>query len=278
MKRKEIKILLLVSLCCATSFAQEVHVSVSSFFNKSSSSIQAINTRARLGYEVGAGYRYYFSQQWSIGAAVAYQHKELDFINRGANGNWSSTDIEGDIYDFRYKTKNSKEYLTYNSVNIPLTLQYETRGVVKWYLQTGVGLSLSLGTSQSEVEMNNLHTSGYYPKWDAELTGPSFMGFGYQHRLSQKNNIKIENRYSWLFETGIIQELGNKQSLYIGAFIDLGLNNLIKKENREANPISISSNLDSPVVLHSIWRQEKYKSQELKDYHLGFKLKYAFAL
>jgi len=45
-----------------------------------------------------------------------------------------------------------------------------------------------------------------------------------------------------------------------------------------ANPISLSTNLDNPLVLHSVWKQEKYKTQELKDYHVGIKLRYAFNL
>ncbi|WP_286391532.1 outer membrane beta-barrel protein [Myroides marinus] len=278
MKRKKISGLMLVALCCATGFAQEVNVSASGFFNNTQSNIKAVDSQATIGYGIGLGYRYYVNESWSIGTEVGYQHKELYFINRNTNGRWSSMDIEGDEYEFRYKTRNSKEYLTYNSVHIPLTIQYETKGTVKWYVQTGVGLSLKVGTSQTEVVMNDLHTSGYYPKWDAELTGPSFMGFGYQDHLSQKSDIKVENRYSWLFETGIKQELGNKQSLYIGAFIDLGLNNLIKEDNRVSNPISLSTNLDNPLVLHSVWKQERYKTQELKDYHIGIKLRYAFNL
>ncbi|MCO7723766.1 hypothetical protein NJB85_11305 [Myroides odoratimimus] len=74
------------------------------------------------------------------------------------------------------------------------------------------------------------------------------------------------------------QELGNKQNLYVGVFLDLGLTNLVKDNKRIDTPISHVSNYDNPLEYHSIWTQEKYKDINLKDYYIGIKLRYSFSL
>lgn len=159
-----------------------------------------------------------------------------------------------------------------------MTLQYETKGLVSWYVQTGVALGIITGNSSSRVSMNDLHTSGYYPAWDVELTGPTFMGYGEFQHVSEKKDLSLKNRYSWLFETGVKQKLGEKSSLYIGAIVDLGLNDLVKESNRVEQPIGITTNYDSPLEFHSIWKQENFKTQKLKDYYVGIKLSYSFNL
>lgn len=278
MKRKIIIGLLLAVFGYTASSAQDITVSLAGTFNGNTSTNKGFDNRSAQGYQLGLGYRYFLAEQWSLGTGLTYQVNRLDFIQRNNHGSWSSVDIEADAYEFRYHSKNRKEQLSYNTIQIPLTLQYETKGLVSWYVQTGVALGIITGNSSSRASMNDLHTSGYYPAWDVELTGPTFMGYGEFQHVSEKKDLSLKNRYSWLFETGVKQKLGEKSSLYIGAIVDLGLNDLVKESNRVEQPIGITTNYDSPLEFHSIWKQENFKTQKLKDYYVGIKLSYSFNL
>lgn len=278
MKRKNIYGFMLVVLSCTTSFAQEVDFSIGGYFTNSLKTDSTYDTNASLGYQIGVGYRYYLNPQWSLGAEINYKYSKLDFIQRNVKENWSVIDIENHDYEFIYNSKYRKESVSFNTFQIPLTIQYETKGTVKWYIRSGVSIGIITGDSKSKITMNDLHTSGYYKGWDAELHGPHYMGFGAFGNQTQKRNLDLSTRYSWLLETGVKQELGNKQNLYIGVFLDLGLTNLVKDNKRIDTPISHVNNYDNPLEYHSIWTQEKYKDTNLKDYYIGIKLRYSFSL
>lgn len=279
LNRKNICGLMLVVLGRTAGFAQEINVSTLGYFTNSAKSLAHYDSNTSMGYGVGVGYRYYLGPKWSIGAEVNYQHTNLDLIQRNAKGSLSTTDMDNDTYEFRYKAQNLKEQVSYNTLQIPITIQYETQGTVRWYVQTGVGIGILTGNQKSTIKMNDLRTSGYYPEWNAELNGPSFMGFGSFGHQKQEVDLKLENRISWLFETGIKQDLGNKQSLYIGAFVDLGLNDMGKNIDKNNHiPVAITSDLDNPLAFSSLWTQTENKNNKLQNYNVGIKLRYSFNL
>lgn len=278
MKRQNIYVLMLGILSSTASLAQEISVSLGGYFNNGLTSIKTYENNSVLGYHIGVDYRYYLSKNWSLGTQVAYQNSSLDFLQRNAKMSWSSIDIEAEQYILKYQSKNRLEQISYSTIQIPFTLQYETSGVVKWYIQSGIAIGIITGNPKSKISINDLQTSAYYPQWDVELKAPTFMGYGHFKNLSQTKHIPLRNRFSWLFETGVKQELSNNQSLYIGAFFNLGLNNLSKGQNMVNHPISLSTNLDNPIEINSIWNDTSYNDTKLKDYHLGIKLRYAFEL
>ncbi|MHC5202962.1 outer membrane beta-barrel protein [Myroides sp. LJL119] len=277
-KRKYIYGLVLFILFSMKGLAQEISISFEGYFNNSLTRVKTYDSNSVLGYSMGVGYRYYLNQKWSLAAEVAYQNSSLDFIQRNAKSSWSSIDVEGDQYILKYQSKIRIEQISYRLIQVPLTVQFETGKEVKWYVQTGLAIGVITGSPKSRITINELDTSGYYPQWDVELQGPNFIGYGHFKNISHKKEIHLQNRYSWLFETGVKQELGNKQSLYIGAFFNLGLNNLAKDGIRDKHPITLSSNYDNPIELNSIWTDMSYSNQKLKDYHIGIKLRYAFHL
>ncbi|MCC9044028.1 PorT family protein [Myroides sp. M-43] len=275
--KKKIYGLMLVILGSTISIAQEINVSLGGHLIVNSQSYTNYKATGALGYNAGMGYRYYLSPQWSIGSEVSYQRYNHKFKELEPKGSWSATDTEENNYEFRYKSRNRKEQINYHIIQIPLTIQYETKGLVKWYVQTGFGIGLIVGTAQSKITMNDLTTSGYYAQWDAVLNGPNFMGFGDFKQINQKNDLALNTRYSWIVESGIKQELSDSQSLYIGGYLDLGLNNLSRDSNYVSkNPISIKNDYDNSIDLHSYWTQEENRLEKFKNYQIGIKIRYSF--
>ena len=228
------------------------------------------------GYSFGIGYNQYFNDNWSIGLGLSYFKTDLTFAASHIKGTSLEVDMEGDPFEFRYNTGYFEESVVWQSVRIPLTVQFETPGVVRWYLRTGVLYGLQLGNSKYRQEWNNLTTSGYYPEWDAELTGPEFAGFGSMGNKRTEGTVKLRNTFSWVLETGVKQTLNTGNSLYLGLFFEMGLNDMRPSTVAETQPVEYTPNLDQPLTLHSVLNQSQYKENNIMPSMFGFKIRYGF--
>ncbi|SFO02262.1 Outer membrane protein beta-barrel domain-containing protein [Paenimyroides ummariense] len=228
------------------------------------------------GYSFGIGYNQYFNDNWSIGLGLSYFKTDLTFAASQIKGTSMEVDMEGDPFEFRYSTGYFKESVVWQSVRIPLTVQFETSGVVRWYLRTGVLYGLQLGNSKYRQEWNNLTTSGYYPEWDAELTGPEFAGFGSMGNKRTEGTVKLRNTFSWVLETGVKQTLNTGNSLYLGLFFEMGLNDMRPSTVAETQPVEYTPNLDQPLTLNSVLNQSQYKENTIMPTMFGFKIRYGF--
>ncbi|MDR2223953.1 MAG: hypothetical protein LBE34_14635, partial [Flavobacteriaceae bacterium] len=130
----------------------------------------------------------------------------------------------------------------------------------------------------STSTLSEVQTSAYYPQYNAEITSPAFMGFGKFNTIESKQNIALENRWAWVFETGVKQFFSNKQSLYIGIYVDLGLNNINKNKVDNLEQINYNSTQENPLQATSVLLTKGNKEYEFKNYNVGVKLQYAFDL
>jgi len=228
------------------------------------------------GFSVGLGYSHYLNNDWSIGTGISYLKTELVFAAPGIRGTSAEVDTEGDSFEFRYNTGYFEESVQWQSFRVPLTVQFETSGVVRWYLRTGVLYGLQVGNSKYRQEWNNLKTSGYYPEWDAELNGPEFAGFGNIGDRRTEGTVKLRNTFSWVLETGVKQTLNTSNDLYLGVFFEMGLNDMRPSTAAEAQPVEYIADMDQPLTLNSVLNQSQYKDKTISPFMFGFKIKYAF--
>lgn len=233
-------------------------------------------TKDSEGFSVGLGYSHYLNDNWSIGTGVSYLKTELIFAASEIKGTSMEVDTEGDPFEFRYNTGYFEESVKWQSFRIPLTVQFETSGVVSWYLRTGVLYGLQAGTSKYHQKWNNLTTSGYYPEWDAELNGPEFAGFGNMGNKHMEGTVKLRNTFSWILETGVKQRLGTSDALYLGLFLEMGLNDMRPSTDAEAQPVNYTPDMDQPLSLNSVLNQTRYKDNTISPFMIGFKIKYGF--
>lgn len=267
------------------SFCQENELSLygAGIFSALDYSTNVGNQSHENGVAFGLSYHYSLSPQWRIGIGAEYQSYESRMYLRNISDSYKTTDIEGDAFQFKYQAKNyhQKQYASY--VNIPLTIRYETTGEFGWYAAAGVKIGLPL-QSDYRVRIQSLQTSGYYEQWNVTLEDPQFMGFGKFNSIeSPKQELDLEIAYSALLEVGIKQDLGDKNRIYIGVFMDYGLNAIYDAEQSSSNLISYTTNDPtnfeySPVFSAS--NKEKTYSYTQDDVRLiayGVKLRYAFS-
>ncbi|MBZ9629514.1 hypothetical protein LB465_01885 [Salegentibacter sp. LM13S] len=141
-------------------------------------------------------------------------------------GSYMTQDAEADEFEFRYSADNFSENQEVYFLNIPLQIQYESSGMTRFYAAAGVKAGLVL-TSEYQSSIASLETSGYYPQYGVELTDSEFAGFGEFDQVSNsKSDLDLRTNFVAYLESGVKLMLENRQSLYMGLFLDYGLNDI----------------------------------------------------
>jgi hypothetical protein len=223
------------------------------------------------GISAGIRYSYYLNEGLSISIGAEYQTYNSDGKFQSLAGAYNTTDAENESFQFRYKATNLREEQKLGYVNIPIGIQFETSGNTKLYLAAGAKIGFAVNGTY-ETKMDNLTTSGYYPQYNVELFAPAFAGFASTNNVkTSKQDLNTDVSYSATFETGVKQNIGDKHAIYIGVYLDYGLNNIYKNENKNL----VQYNAEIPVQLgyNSILDTPNTTDAKLISY--GFKLRFA---
>ena len=224
------------------------------------------------GFSAGLRYSYYLNETVSIGVGVEYQTYRSDFKSAFLSGQYTTTDAENDSFQFRYKATNLREEQNLGYINIPIGIQYETPGTSQLYLAGGFKIGFA-ANGKYETKIQNLTTSGYYPQYNVELFAPAFAGFSSTDNIqTNKQDLDTDVSYSATFETGLKQKIGSRSSLYIGLYLDYGLNNIYDK-NESKNLIQYNPELPVQLGYNSILDSSYMTDLILVSY--GIKLRYA---
>jgi hypothetical protein len=231
------------------------------------------------GYAVGINYAYYLRENWSLSTGAEYQRFLSNAYLKDLKGSTLSNDPEGENFEFRYAASQYVEDQKAGFINIPIKVQYETSGSVTFYAAGGVKIGLNLDSSY-EFRVLDLMTSGYYEQYNAELKNPAFIGFGEFGTYEGESDFELAINYILNLETGVKLETGNSTSLYIGMFMDYGLND-IKEENIQTelfkyNPDNPTSFQNCGVVYGSM--NGNPITEKIKTIAFGLKLRYGIKL
>lgn len=232
------------------------------------------------GFGIGAKYAYYLSENWSLGTGAEFQYMEGSIFVPNIQGAFMTEDSEADAFEFRYRAANFSENQDVYFFNIPLQVQYESLGMTRFYAAAGVKAGLVLA-SEYQNSATALETSGYYPQYDVELTDPEFAGFGEFGTVNNaESELGLKTNFVAHLESGVKLMLENSQSLYMGLFLDYGLNDikpdasgerLIDYNNQDPTAFAFGSLLSSRREMNS----EPY-IDEVRTLTFGLKIQYAF--
>ncbi|SHM29233.1 hypothetical protein [Flavobacterium chilense] len=260
---------------CFNSFGQdkkhEFSISVGGPFSFVKS-VSAGETVPGNGINAGIRYAYYLNEGLSLGIGVEYQTYNTDLKYGFIGGQYNSVDAENEAFQFRYKATNLREEQKLGYINVPIGIQFETPGTTKLYLAAGAKIGFaSSGTYESSI--GNLTTSGYYPQYNVELFSPAFAGFGSANDVrTSKQDLNTKTSYSATFETGLKQQIGSKNSIYIGVYLDYGLNNVYDK-NENKNLVQYNPALPVQFTYNSVFDSGLARDMRLVSY--GLKLRIA---
>jgi outer membrane protein OmpA-like peptidoglycan-associated protein len=201
-----------------------------------------------LGGTAGLGYTFFFSPKWGLetGAGLSFYNAKYNLNNLSTKH--MTTDMDGAAFEFRSTVSNYEEKQKAMMVQIPLMLQFQTGNKHQFYAALGGKVAIPVnGTYNSSGA--TIQNSGYYAAEDYEYTTQEFMGFGSFTGKDGDGDLRFKTAFLASAEAGVKWKLKDGLSLYTGAYLDYGLNNIYKGENNSqfvayntANPKDLTVN------------------------------------
>jgi len=233
---KKQTIIALGFLFCSMLQAQEkqqyLHLTVGGGLHNLSYDLQNGTQSGRFGNTINAGYSYFFNQHWGIQSGLG-----LQWFNARSTVNYLSAtpqvDIDGETFEFRANYNNWQEKQQALFLDIPLTLQYRHALSKRISLQGSAGGKISIPISSSFTSTGgSITTTGYYSRLNAELSDLPEYGFT-TTTDSYNGKLSLRPSYMAIADLGGLYTLSPKVDLYVGAYINYGVNNALKADTKE---------------------------------------------
>jgi hypothetical protein len=242
MKNKILSIPMVVVALMATTtlIGQKNEFSVAIGGGRSALDYQIDNATKKMktGFQAGIGYTKKINKHWGIqtGLELASYRTELALHNSNTYTSYQ-VDSEGQGFEYRTEVSGQKEKQSLYTINIPVMVQYVTgEKKAKFYGQAGVKIGLPLdGTNKTSA--TELKTTGYYPEMNVVLTDLPSHGFGTQANWEGIGALNTKVSYAAAAEAGVKLNIFGNSAMYIGAYLDYGLND-IRKEDKGVSLVS----------------------------------------
>ena len=187
--------------------------------------------KGQFGYTINAGYSYFFTPQWGLHTGIGFQ----SFNSLSTLNYLSSTpdiDTDGQQYMFKVNYKNWQEKQHAFFLDIPLTVQYKLPVSKKIDLLASMGASVSFPLSSSyEAAGGQFVTTGFYSQYNVELSDMPQHGFSTIDN-TLKGNLALKPSYMGIADIGGLYKLSDKLDLFVGGYINYGLNNILKADTK----------------------------------------------
>jgi len=222
-------------LICGALQAQEtgnyLNFNVGGGLHNLSYNLQNGTQKGQFGYTINAGYSYFFTPQWGLHTGLGFQS-----FNSLSTLNYLSTtpeiDSEGVAYLFKANYKNWQEKQQALFIDIPLTIQYKLPVTKKFGLLASAGGKISIPVNTSyKTTGGEFVTSGYYEQWNVPLDNMPQHGFS-TYNKEFKGKLNLKTAYMAIADLGGLYKLNEKLDLYAGAYINYGLNNILKATDK----------------------------------------------
>jgi len=274
---KFLSVILVILLGCQNSYSQDKEhqfsIGAGGVFSFIDYGLKDGQLDRENGLSLNLRYSYYLNDNWSIGLGAEYQTFNSAANLPNVNGSYATTDSEAENFEFRYNATRLRESQNLKFINIPINLQYEGADYPSIYASVGAKVGFAI-KSTYETSIDNVSTSGYYPQYDAELFDPAFMGFGNFGTVNTgKQDLDLAVAYLATFEAGVKQFESDGMAIYIGLYLDYGINDILKKDSR---PELIEYTEGVPVNLQYNSLLNSSSAEDVKLMAYGAKLRIAF--
>ena len=242
--------------------------------------------KSGFGGNFGFDYRFFFSPKWGVGTGA-----EFALFNAGINIDdfeirYMATDTylaaDGEtVFEFRSAVSDFEEKHHATLLKIPMMVQFQTDGGRRYYIAAGgkVGIPLT-GKYDTSASLRN---SGYYEHENSLYDTQEFMGFGSFPGRKSDGDVDFKTVFFVSVEGGVKWKMGDKLSVYTGAYLDYGLNNILDGQTAAALPNLVEYNSANPrafALNGAIKSKAPGAAQaligEMKPTAVGIKVKVAF--
>ena len=235
LKMKKQTLLLLALVLFGALQAQKtgsyIDFNVGGGYHNLSYKLQSGTEKGQLGYTVNAGYSFFFTPKWGLRTGLGFQSfNSLSTINY-----LSSTpeiDIQGAPYTFNANYINWQERQQVQMIDIPLAVLFKQPLTPKIGLLASLGGKISLPVDASyKSNGGELTTTGYYSKWNVPLSDMPQHGFSTMTNTFN-GNTTMKTTFMGILDLGALYKLSDKVDLYVGAYLNYGLNNILNPDSR----------------------------------------------
>ncbi|MDD4968179.1 MAG: OmpA family protein [Paludibacter sp.] len=233
MKKQFILVLALVlfGVTQAQQTGSFIDFNVGGGYHNLSYKLQNGTEKGQFGYTLNAGYSFFFTPKWGLHTGLGFQS-----FNSLSNLNYLSAtpavDTQGDNYVFKANYKNWQEKQQALMLDVPLAVMFKQPVTDKWGLLASVGGKIAFPVKASfKSNGGELVTTGYYSKWNVELSDMPQHGFSTMtNTFDGKTTMKTA--FMGIADLGGLYKLSEKTDLYVGAYLNYGLNNILSPKDK----------------------------------------------
>lgn len=210
---------------------QYFYINAGGGFHNLSYKLQNGTEKGGFGTSVNAGYSYFLNEHWGLQTGIGLKSVRPEATLNFMTGN-PSTDTDGEDYEFRTYYNNWKEKENLLFLDIPLGLNYRQELSEKFHLLATAGLKIFVPLKTTyKTTGGEIVTSGYYSQYNVELKDLPRHGFNtITGQLT--GDVSIKPSYSGFAELGALYSLSPGFDLYVGGYVDYGLNNVAKNSDK----------------------------------------------
>jgi hypothetical protein len=227
------------------------------------------------GGEVGLGYHFFFAPKLSIGTGVNLALYNSEATLNTYSNTYNATTLSNNVFEFTYAMTNYKENISAMMLTIPLMVQYQiTDGKIGFYVAGGGKIGLPLSANY-KTSIEKLETRGYSPELEVLFDDLPKYGLRNDYRgIDRKTDMKLNPAFMLSAEAGAKLRLGDDMSLYMGAYIDYGLNNM--KKDKAASLIGFNALATSYPEGFEYNSMANSLSEKINSFAVGLKLRLSF--
>ena len=230
------QLIIFISLVFTTlSQAQEtgnyLHFNIGNGQHNLSCSLKDGTQTPQSGYTANLAFSHFFTPTIGIQTGIGLQtFSSLSILNLTESS--SAIDSDGDSYIHNSKFNNWQENQQVIFVEIPLTAQFKHKFNDKIGLLGTAGAKVSIPVNASyKTTGGEIVTSGYYPQYNIELTDLPQHGFT-TITQSYTGKYSFNPAFMAIAELGGTYKLSEKIDLYVGGYLNYGLNNMLKPDTK----------------------------------------------
>ena len=275
--KQKIATLILFSCLCLPMAGQSHHeFSINAGGGLSTLSYKPVVGKFASGFggEAGLGYHFFFAPKLSIGTGVnlALYNSEAT-LDAYSNTIVAHTLMVGADFEFKYAMTNYKENISVMMLTIPLMVQYQTNGEIGLYVAGGGKIGLPLNANYT-TSIETLKTDAHFSDITVTVDDLSDYGLSNDYNgVDQKTDMKLNPSFMLSAEAGAKLRLGDDMSLYMGAYIDYGLNDMKKDKPASLLGYSHATSYPSGFEYNSMANS---LSEKINSFAVGLKFRLSF--
>lgn len=206
-------------------------LSVGGGYHQLSYSLDNGTSKNYAGFSISAGYSIFFSQNWGISTGAGIQTYKstatINFLSKVPD-----IDSDGDAYELRTSYNGWEEDQKVYFIDVPLALTFKSSFGSNAKLLASLGGKISFPiNAKYTATRGTITTTGYYSQWNVELSDIPEEGFStYNGRPS--GDLSLRPAFSLLADIGASFQINNATSLYLGAYTNYSLNNILKADTK----------------------------------------------